>query len=173
MSEQKSPFLFFAVALIAIVGGYLVWSNFVKPYGIGEIGVNIGDMLLDQEILGIYGETIQLSDYRGSVLVIDFMAPWCPPCKDQIPILREIEAVSGVEVVTINVDYTYNMTSLDEFGEDEDITWFFGHSPMTSLEFEVSAIPTILVVDQNGLIVHRGFLTTLNEFNSIINPLLG
>ena len=173
MSEQKSPFLYFAVALIVIVGGYLVWSNFVKPDGTGEIGVNIGDMLLDQEILGIYGETIQLSDYRGSVLVIDFMAPWCPPCKDQIPILREIEAVSGVEVVTINVDYTYNMTSLDEFGEDEDITWFFGHSPMTSLEFEVSAIPTILVVDQNGLIVHRGFLTTLNEFNSIINPLLG
>ena len=173
MSEQKSPFLYFAVALIVIVGGYLVWSNFVKPDGTGEIGVSIGDMLLDQEILGIYGETIQLSDYRGSVLVIDFMAPWCPPCKDQIPILREIEAVSGVEVVTINVDYTYNMTSLDEFGEDEDITWFFGHSPMTSLEFEVSAIPTILVVDQNGLIVHRGFQTTLNEFNSIINPLLG
>ena len=65
------------------------------------------------------------------------------------------------------------MTSLDEFREDEGITWFFGHSPMTSLEFEVSAIPTILVVDQNGLIVHRGFLTTLNEFNIIINPLLG
>ena len=173
MSEQKSPFLYFAVALIVIIGGYLVWSNFVKPDGTGEIGVNIGDMLLDQEILGIYGETIQFSDYRGSVLVIDFMAPWCPPCKDQIPILREIEAVSGVEVVTINVDYTYNMTSLDEFGEDEGITWFFGHSPMTSLEFEVSAIPTILVVDQNSLIVHRGFLTTLNEFNSIINPLLG
>ena len=173
MSEQKSPFLYFAVALIVIVGGYLVWSNFVKPDGTGEIGVNISDMLLDQEILGIYGETIQFSDYRGSVLVIDFMAPWCPPCKDQIPILREIEAVSGVEVVTINVDYTYNMTSLDEFGEDEGITWFFGHSPMTSLEFEVSAIPTILVVDQNSLIVHRGFLTTLNEFNSIINPLLG
>jgi len=173
MSEQRSPFLYLAVALIVIVGGYLVWSNFVKPDGTGEIGVNISDMLLDQEILGIYGETIQFSDYRGSVLVIDFMAPWCPPCKDQIPILREIEAVSGVEVVTINVDYTYNMTSLDEFGENEDITWFFGHSPMTSQEFEVSAIPTILVVDQNGLIVHRGFLTTLNEFNSIINPLLG
>jgi thiol-disulfide isomerase/thioredoxin len=173
MSEQRSPFLYLAVALIVIVGGYLVWSNFVKPDGTGEIGVNIGDMLLDQEILGIYGETIQFSDYRGSMLVIDFMAPWCPPCKDQIPILREIEAVPGVEIVTINVDYTYNMTSLDEFGEDEGITWFFGHSPMTSLEFEVSAIPTILVVDQNGLIVHRGFLTTLNEFNSIINPLLG
>ncbi len=165
--------MYLVVALIVIVGGYLIWSNFVKPDGTGEIGVNIGDTLLDQEILGIYGETIQFSDYRGSVLVLDFMAPWCPPCKDQIPILRDIEALPGVDVITINVDYTYIMTSLDEFGADEGITWFFGHSPMTSLEFEVSAIPTIIVVDQNGLIVHRGFFTTLNEFNSLINPLLG
>ncbi len=173
MSEQRSSFMYLVVALIVIVGGYLVWSNFVKPDGTGEIGVNIGDTLLDQEILGIYGETIQFSDYRGSVLVLDFMAPWCPPCKDQIPILRDIEALPGVEVITINVDYTYNMTSLDEFGADEGITWFFGHSPMTSLEFEVSAIPTILVVDQNGVIVHRGFFTTMNEFEMVISPLLG
>ncbi len=173
MSEQKSPFKYLAVALVVVVGGYLVWSNFVKPDGTGEIGANMGDTLLDQEILGIFGEKIQFSDYRGSVLVIDFMAPWCPPCKDQIPILREIETIAGVEVVTINMDYTYNMTTLAEFGVDEGITWFFGHSPMTALEFEVSAIPTIIVVDQNGLIVHRGFLTTLNEFNSIISPLLG
>ena len=173
MSEQRSPFVYLVVALVVIVGGYLVWSNFVKPDGTGEIGVNIGDILLDQEILGIYGDTIQLSDHRGNVLVIDFMAPWCPPCKEQIPILREIEVMPGVEVITINIDYTYNMTSLDKFGEDEGITWFFGHSPMTALEYEVSAIPTILVVDQEGLIVHRGFMTTLNEFNSIITPLLG
>jgi len=173
MSDQRSPFAYLAVALIVIVGGYFVWSSFIKPDGTGEIGANVGDSLLDQEIIGIFGERIQFSDYRGSVLVIDFMAPWCPPCKDQIPILREVEAVPGVEVVTINMDYTYNMTTLAEFGVDEGITWFFGHSPMTALEFEVSAIPTILVVDQNGLIVHRGFLTTLNEFNSILSPLLG
>ena len=100
------------------------------------------------------------------------MAPWCPPCKDQIPFLREIESVSGVEVVTINIDHTYSMASLNEFREKEGITWFFGHSPFTALEFEVSAIPTILVVDKNGLIVHRGFLTTLSEFSWIITPLL-
>ena len=165
--------MYLAVALIVLVGGYLVWDNFVKPDGTGEIGINLGDMLLDQEILGIYGEAIQFSDYRGSVLVLDFMAPWCPPCKDQIPILREIEAIPGVEVITINVDYTYNMTTLDEFGAEEGIIWFFGHSTYTALEYEVSAIPTIIVVDQNGLIVHRGFFTTMNEFEKVISPLLG
>ena len=173
MREQRSPFLYLAVALIVIVGGYLVWSNFVKPDGTGEIGVNIGDILLDQEILGINGETILFSDYRGSVLVIDFMAPWCAPCKTQIAILSEIESIPGVEVITINVDGYTNMTFLEAFGEEEGITWFFGHSPYSVLDFEVSAIPTILVVDQNGLIVHRGFLTALTDFDRIIAPLLG
>ncbi len=173
MSEQRSPFMYLAVALIVLVGGYLVWNNFVKPDEIGEVGINIGNVLLDQEILGIYGETIQFSDYHGSVLVIDFIAPWCSPCKDQIPILRDMEAVSSVEVITINLDHTYNMTTLIKFGEEEGITWFFGHSPFTALEFEVSAIPTILVVDQDGVIVHRGFFTTMNEFEKVISPLLG
>jgi thiol-disulfide isomerase/thioredoxin len=173
MSEQRSPFMYLAVGIIVIVGGYLVWNTFVKPDGTGEVGINLGDTLLDQDILGIYGKTIKFSDYKGSVLVLDFMAPWCPPCKDQIPILRELDALPGVEVVTINVDYTYNMTSLDEFGIDEGITWFFGHSPLTALEFEVSAIPTIIVVDQEGLIVHRGFFTTMSQFEKVISPLLG
>ena len=173
MSEQRSPFMYFAVALIVIVGGYLVWNNFVKPDETGEVGINIGNILLDQEILGIYGQSVQFSDYRGSILVVDFMAPWCPPCKDQIPILKEIETVSGIEVVTINLDSTYNRTSLIEFGEEEGITWFFGHSPLTALDFEVSAIPMILVVDQSGVIVYSGFFTTMNEFEMVISPLLG
>lgn len=165
--------MYFAVALIVIVGGYLVWNTYVKPDGRGEIGINLGDTLLDQDILGIYGETIQFSDYRGSVLVVEFMTPWCPACKDQIPILREIESISGVEVVTINLDHTYNMTSLIDYGEEEGITWFFGHSPFTALEFEVGAIPLILVVDPSGVIVYRDFFTTMNEFEKIISPLLG
>ncbi len=173
MSEPKNPYIYLAVALIVIIGSYLVWNNFVKPDETGNVGINLGKTLLDQEILGIYGQPIQFSDYRGSVLVIDFMTPWCPPCKDQISILRKIETVSSVEAITINIDHTYNMTSLIEFGEEEEITWFFGHSPITALEFEVSAIPTILVVDQKGVIVHRGFFTTMNEFEMIISPLLG
>jgi len=173
MSEQRSPFIYLAVALIVIVGGYLVWSNFIKPDETGEIGVNIGNILLDQEIAGVNGETVSFSDYRGSVLVIDFMAPWCAPCKTQLSILSEIESVPGVEVITINVDGNINTTFLEAFGEEEGVTWFFGHSPFTALDFEVSTIPTILVVDQNGLIVHRGFLTTIEDFDRIIPPLLG
>ena len=165
--------MYLAVALIVIVGGYLVWSNFIKPDETGEIGVNIGNILLDQEIAGVNGETVSFSDYRGSVLVIDFMAPWCAPCKTQLSILSEIESMPGVEVITVNVDGNINTTFLEAFGEEEGVTWFFGHSPFTALDFEVSAIPTILVVDQNGLIVHRGFLTTIEDFDRIIPPLLG
>lgn len=173
MSEQRSPFLYLGVALIAIVGGYLLWYNFLQPEPSDEIGINFGNQLLEQEITGIGGESVKFSDYRGSILVIDFMAPWCAPCKAQFPILDEVNSIPGVEVITINVDPSYNTTFLQEFGEEEGISWFFGHGPFTSLEFEVTAIPTVLIVDQEGVIIYRGFFTGEKDFERILSPLLG
>lgn len=173
MSEKRSPFLYFGVALIVIVGGYLVWYNFLQPEPSNEIGINFGNQLLDEEITGVEGGSVKFSDYIGSILVIDFMAPWCTPCKAQFPILYEVDSIPGVEVITINVDPNYNTTFLQGFGEEENISWFFGHSPLTALNFEVSAIPTVLVVDKEGVIVYRGFFTGIKDFERVLSPLLG
>lgn len=172
MSKQRSPFLYLGVALIAIVGGYLIWYNFLQPDTSGDIGFTKGTILLDQEIAGVDGTTVKFSDYRGSILVIDFMAPWCSPCKTQIPILQQIESIPGVEVISINIDPNYNMTFLQEFAEEEGITWYMGHSPFTALEFEISAIPVIMIVKPDGEIHYRAFFTTIREFDRVLSPLL-
>lgn len=173
MSEKRSPFLYLGVALIVIVGGYLVWYNFLQPVPSNEVGVKFGNQLLDQDIAGVDGGSVKFSDYEGSILVIDFMAPWCSPCKAQFPILNEVNSIPGVEVITVNVDPNYNSTFLQEFGEEEGISWFFGHSPLTALEYEVSAIPTVLIVDQEGIVVYRGFFTGIKDFERVLSPLLG
>ncbi len=173
MSDQRSPFLYLAIVIVAAVGGYLVWFNFFQPDPTGEVGTALGNILLDQEIAGIEGGSVMLSDYRGSILVIDFMAPWCAPCKAQIAILNEIESIPGVEVISINIDPNYNMTSLLQFGEEEGITWFFGHSPFTALDFEINAIPVIMIVDREGVIIHRGFFITMQDFERVLSPILG
>lgn len=173
MSERRSPFLYLVIVLVAVVGGYLIWFNFLQPDPSNEIGVNFGNQLLDQEIAGVDGGSIKFSDYEGSILVIDFMAPWCGPCKAQFPILYQVESIPGVEVVSVNIDPNYNMTFLQNFGEEEGITWFFGHSPFTALDFEVNAIPAVLVVDPEGTIVYRGFFTGIKDFERILSPLLG
>jgi thiol-disulfide isomerase/thioredoxin len=173
MSEKRSPFVNIAVVLIVIVGSYLVWYTFLQPDPSGEIGIEMGNKLLDQDIDGINGGSIKFSDYEGSILILDFMAPWCEPCKDQVPILAQIESIPGVEVLTINIDPNYNTTSLQGFGEEEGITWFFGHSPFTALDFEVSGVPTVIIVDREGIIQYRGFFTTMNVFERVLSPMLG
>ena len=173
MSNQRSPFLYIAIALVAVIGGYLIWYNFLQPEPSDVVGTKFGNKILDQEITGIDGESIMFSDYEGSILVIDFMAPWCAPCKAQIPILNNVNSIPSVEVITINVDPNYNMTFLQRFGEEEGVDWFFGHAPSTALDFEVSAIPTVIIVDQEGVIVYRGFFTGAKDFERVLSPLLG
>jgi len=173
MENQRNPLIYVAFVIVAVVAGYLVYDNFLTSDPSSEIGIQQGNVLLDQAIPSVDGSgSVSFSDYEGSILVIDFMAPWCPPCKEQFPILSVIETIEGVEVLTINVDSSYDMESLLTFGEEEGITWFFGHSPATALEFEVSAIPTVIVVDQEGKIVNRAFFTTIQDFEDILTPLI-
>jgi thiol-disulfide isomerase/thioredoxin len=159
--------------LISLVSGYLIYDNFIASDPAAKIGINVGDMLLDQTIPNIdHGESLSFSDYQGNILVIDFMAPWCPPCKAQLPILREIELIEGVEVISINIDPNYEMNFLKDFGVEEGINWFFGHSPKSAIDFEISGIPTLLIADQKGLIVYRGFYTTIKDFETILTELI-
>jgi thiol-disulfide isomerase/thioredoxin len=138
-----------------------------------EIGIQEGSILLDQTIPSVFGnESISFSNYLGKVLVIDFMAPWCEPCRYQLPILKAVDNIEGIEVISINIDRNYDMETLIDFGLEQGITWFFGHSPFSALDFEIAGIPTIIVVNKEGLIVHRGHFTTINDFESIISNLV-
>src|ERR1044072_189517 len=61
----------------------------------------------DYDVPTIDGRTIKLSDYLGKVLVMDFWATWCPPCRQETPqlarIAREHQA-RGVEVIGMHID---------------------------------------------------------------------
>lgn len=173
MQGKTSPFIYLGILLIALVGGYLVYDNFIATTPNDEVGIQKGNLIQDVTIPSIWGNgSISFSDYRGSVLIIDFMAPWCEPCKLQIPILREVESIPGVEVVTVNIDPNYDLEFLKGFREEEDIRWFFGHSPSTAIDFEVNAIPTILVVDQEGVIVYRAYFTSIKDFERVLPELI-
>ncbi|MCW4013440.1 MAG: TlpA family protein disulfide reductase [Candidatus Bathyarchaeota archaeon] len=173
MQNQRKPVLYAGLLIVALVAGYLIYDNFIKPTPEGEIGIQTGNMLLDETIPNIDGSgSVKFSDYQGKILVIDFMAPWCEPCKAQIDILALVDSVEGVEVISINIDPNYDMEYLYGFGEEEGITWFFGSSPDSAVDFEVSAIPTIIIVDQDGLIAYRGYFTTVTQFDNILTELM-
>ncbi|MCW4050542.1 MAG: TlpA family protein disulfide reductase [Candidatus Bathyarchaeota archaeon] len=153
-----------AVAIILVLAAYLY---FEQQNNLIKVGTSVGDKITDLEIQSVFGGIIDTTTIDDKFIVLDFMAPWCPPCKDQIKVLQLVNQYSDVEIITVNVDPRYNMTSLMDFADEEGITWSFGHSPESALEYKVNAIPVIVIVDKEGIIRYRGFYTPLSQFETV------
>ncbi len=107
------------------------------------------------------GGLLQLSNLRGKVVVLDFMATWCAPCATQMTELKSIqEEYSSTQVIVLSVDVD------DSEGEDlisiykaqKGIDWDIvrsGGSVASKVGYEVVSIPTIVIVDQEGHITYR------------------
>ena len=155
------------VLLVSAAGSYMYFSrgNDSVTY---EEGITTGYLVTDVMIPLLDGDTVRFSDYEGELLVVDFMSPWCAPCREQFKVLKELNKRPNVEIITINIDSRYNSSTLRQFAEDEGITWSLGSSPMSGGVYQVNAIPTILFVDEEGVIRYRGFFTTLNQFEKLL-----
>ena len=163
------------IVLALSLAAYLVWLNDqnTQTPDIESIpfGVEKGYRLRDVEVTGLDGEHVLFSDYKGSILVVDFMAPWCSPCKEQIKVLIQLSQSADVEILSINVDLDYNSTYLSKFRDDEKMTWTLTSSTEAAVEYKVTAIPLILVADRDGVIRYRGYYTTLAKFQQIIDEI--
>ena len=103
MTRTARYFVFAAVALLALVGGYLaqVWRDETEPRP------DPGEVLLAASLDDLAGTSQALSQWRGRVLVVNFWATWCPPCLKEIPEFVRVQtryAEKGVQFVGIAID---------------------------------------------------------------------
>ena len=116
---------------------------------------------MDFSIPDIDGNTVTLSDYRGEVVVLDFMATWCGPCKAAMPGLVSLYNEIGDQFVMISI--TVDPTSdtipvLRDWMETYGATWIHARDladPPVTQQFEVSLIPTYVIIDRKGEIRFR------------------
>ena len=109
----------------------------------------------DFELMDIDGKTHRLSDYRGEVVIVNFWATWCPPCREEMPSMARAAALiedDGIRMLAVNV------------GENEDtIFQFTANYPVSfpllmDLDSQVTeawpirGLPTTFVVDPEGRI---------------------
>ena len=122
------------------------------------------------------GKDIRLSDYKGKVVIVDFWATWCGPCRKGIPDLIELQKEFGKDIVVIGISLDSGTKGdvvpfIQKFGINYPIT--YGTPEVTQQYGGVEAIPTSFVIDKNGIIVDKHIgLVPKSEYADQIHKLL-
>jgi thiol-disulfide isomerase/thioredoxin len=107
------------------------------------------------------GRRVQAADYKGKVLVLDFWATYCPPCRDEVPHLVALQkryGAQGLNVVGLNVGGDDDRPKVPAFVREFGIQYPLGYpdEAMSSVVFaNDDRIPQTYVFDRNGRLVKR------------------
>jgi thiol-disulfide isomerase/thioredoxin len=122
------------------------------------------------------GKTIKLSDYRGKVVIVDFWATWCPPCRKGIPDLIELQKEFKNDLVVIGVSLDQDTKSdvvpfIKKYGINYPIV--YGTNQVIMDYGSINAIPTSFVINKEGKIVDKHIgLVPKSEYEKKIKEIL-
>ena len=163
--------------------GRWMWATLAAMTALAPVSTVLGQALKPGQpapawqLKDLEGKLVKSSDYRGKVVILDFWATWCPPCRAEIPSFVELQKQYGKDgLVVLGV-------SLDKEGPAA-VKKFMTKTPMNygivmaddkiaEAYGGIEAIPTTFIIDRQGKIVakHVG-LTDKAEFEKEIKPLL-
>ncbi len=113
-------------------------------------------------------ESFDLSAYRGKVVLLDFWASWCGPCKESFPWMQRLEerfGTRGLVVIAVNVDRDRQLA--DRFLQALQPHFLILFDPHAQLaeRFQVSGMPESYYIDRTGKVrhTHLGFRTDERE----------
>ncbi len=105
-------------------------------------------------------EQVRFSDYKGKVVLLNFWATWCPPCKKEMPSMERLHqglAGESFAVVAINqmedADHVFAYTG--ELDVEPTFTILFDKSSSVSSSYKVQGLPTTYLIDKKGNIRYR------------------
>jgi thiol-disulfide isomerase/thioredoxin len=123
-----------------------------SPVSVGKPAPNI-------DTLDVEGKQLRLSDFRGHVVVLQFSANWCSPCKAMYPKLRELTQEFGNQkVVVLSVMADSKADTVLEARQKGEILWRAWHDGMDGpivAAWGIKGFPSVFVIDSDGLIVSQ------------------
>jgi len=118
----------------------------------------IGDFAPAFSLKDIAGSTVTLSEYENKVVLLEFWATWCPPCKASVPELIELQKryeTKEFTVIGISIDHAQNLSNrLYEFSRSYHVNYpvLIGNDDVAR-KYNVSSIPASFLIDKKGKIV--------------------
>jgi thiol-disulfide isomerase/thioredoxin len=108
------------------------------------------------------GDTVSLDKLRGRVVMLNFWASWCGPCRQEMPLLEQMHkrySSLGFTLLGVNVDA--NSTDAEAWLAKTPVTFpvLFGRESKVSKLYSVNAMPSTIFIDRKGNVryMHRGY----------------
>ncbi|MHB8623194.1 MAG: TlpA family protein disulfide reductase [Sulfuricaulis sp.] len=181
MSATFKNLLLLGTTVLALLGGYWLAQSLRHtqdhtPASTLKYG---GGAMINFTLPDLDGKPQSLNNWRGKVIVINFWATWCPPCREEIPLLVALQkkySSGDLQIIGVAVD---NKTAVMLYRQSAGINYpvLIGNDDTMDLIAQygnhTGSIPYSVIIDRSGSVVVRklGAFSKL-ELNSLIAPLL-
>lgn len=123
--------------------------------------LKIGAPAIGFSATDIAGKPISLADYRGKVVLLDFWATWCAPCRGEMPNVKKVYSTyngKGFEIIGVSMDNSRQ--SLDAYLKEQNMTWrqiYDGRGWKAEIGqlYAIQSIPATFLIDREGRIRYK------------------
>ncbi len=165
---MKAKGLLLFVLMVGIAAGGFAKTNEPATTGDAKVGLNIGNKAPEINEKGIDGEYLKLSSLQGKIVLIDFWASWCGPCRRENPNVVSTYNTYKDKKFKNGDGFTIFSISLDESKEAwmkgiqaDNLSWEYhvsdlgGWGSKFAVVYGVNSIPSNFLIDGEGVIVGR------------------
>jgi len=122
----------------------------------------VGTRAPDFSLSGSTGRNMRLSELRGEVVLINFWATWCGPCRQEMPQLNQLYAqyrAAGFTLLGVNIDDKRNNAEAMMKKLGVHFPTLFDSDKRVARLYDVDTMPATLLIDRDGRVryVHRGY----------------
>jgi len=158
-NKRKQVVLFIrgVIASILVLGiGYAIYSNFIKDKGAtASTGTNLAPNFI---LIDLKGNEVNLEDYRGKGVLLNFWATYCPPCEKEMPYLESAYKDykdKGIEILAVDVGEPRIL--VDQFVSKKGLSFpvLLDWKGDTADLYKVQTLPITVLINEKGEIVDK------------------